>query len=355
MDLSIGIVGLPNVGKSTLFNALMKRQAAQASNYPFCTITPNKGIVEVPDKRLEVLAKIVNAKKITPAAVEFVDIAGLVKGASQGEGLGNKFLANIREVSAICHIVRAFEDEDIAHVEKNISPLSDAELINSELIIADLQTLERQKEPKGKATPQEKEFFELVGVLQENLSKGILASQVKMSAKEQIIVKELCLLTSKPIMYALNISEEQLEKKDEILKDFLLEPKIAFSAKMEDEVNVLTESEREEYLMQFGLAEPGLERLIRLAYKILGLISFFSAEPKEVHAWTIKEGTCAREAAGVIHTDFYKHFIKAAAVSFEVFSSIGGWANAKNAGKIRFEGADYIVREADVIDFKIGC
>ncbi len=355
MNISIGIVGLPNVGKSTLFNALMKRQAAQASNYPFCTISPNKGIVEVPDKRLEVLTKIVNAKKTTPAAVAFVDIAGLVKGASKGEGLGNKFLANIREVSAICHVVRVFEDEDIVHVEKNISPLSDAELINSELLLADLQTLERQKEPKGRATTQEKELFEMAGLLKENLSKGILASQVKMSDKEQSIVKELCLLTSKPIMYVLNIAEEQCENRDNILKDFSLVPKIVLSAKMEDEINILTASEREEYLMQYHLEEPGLERLIRLAYKILGLISFFSAEPKEVHAWTIKEGASAREAAGVIHTDFYKHFIKAATISFEEFSSMGGWTHAKNAGKIRFEGADYIVREADVIDFKVGC
>jgi ribosome-binding ATPase len=264
-------------------------------------------------------------------------------------------LANIREVSAICHIVRVFEDEDVAHVEKNIAPLSDAELINSELIIADLQTLEKQKEPKGSATAQEKEFFALVNVLKEHLSKGILASQIEMSAKEKMLVKELCLLTSKPILYVLNISEEQIKKKEQIAKDFSLEPKIALSAKMEDEINILTESEKKEYLMQYNLEGPGLERLIKLSYQILGLISFFSAEPKEVHAWTIKEGTTAREAAGVIHTDFYKHFIKAATISFEEFSASGGWNNAKNAGKIRFEGADYIVQKADVIDFKVGC
>ena len=355
MSLSIGIIGLPNVGKSTLFNALLKKQIADASNYPFCTIAPNKGVVEVPDERLKVLAKISKSEKIVPAVVEFVDIAGLVKGASKGEGLGNKFLANIREVNAICHVVRFFNNTSIAHVNTEIRPASDAELINMELILADLQTLEKRNAPKGRASKEELIMWEAIEKLKDELYKGKMAIDVKLSKEQSEMVKELCLLTMKPIIYVANIDEDHIADFNAIASDFSFTPVIPICAKMEAELAELSEEEQKEYLEQAGLKEPGLNRLIKLAYHTLGLISFLTTGEKETRAWTISQGTNAREAAGVIHTDFSKNFIKAAVILYDEFVQLGGWLEAKNTGKIRFEGADYIMKEGDVVEFKVGC
>ncbi|MCL5770649.1 MAG: redox-regulated ATPase YchF [Actinobacteria bacterium] len=355
MSLSIGIIGLPNVGKSTLFNALLKKQIADASNYPFCTIAPNKGVVEVPDERLKVLAKISKSEKIVPAVVEFVDIAGLVKGASKGEGLGNKFLANIREVNAICHVVRFFNDTSIAHVSTEIRPSSDAELINMELILADLQTLEKKNAPKGRASKEELIMWEAIKVLKDELYKGKMAIDVNLSKEQSELIKELCLLTMKPIIYVANIDEEHIAEFNVNESNFPFTPVIPICAKMEAELAELSEEEQKEYLEQAGLKEPGLNRLIKLAYQTLGLISFLTTGEKETRAWTISQGTNAREAAGVIHTDFSKSFIKAAVISYDEFIQTGGWLEAKNTGKIRFEGSDYLMKEGDVVEFKVGC
>lgn len=355
MGLSIGIVGLPNVGKSTLFNALLKKQIADASNYHFCTIAPNKGVVEVPDERIRVLAKMSKSEKVVPAVVEFVDIAGLVKGASKGEGLGNQFLANIREVDAICHVVRFFKDAKIAHIYTDIEPANDAELINTELIMADLQTLEKKDAPKSKASKEDLILWEAIEILKEELYKGKLAINVDLNNEQLNIVKQLCLLTMKPIIYVANISEEQISNFDICHKDFPYEPVIPICAKMEEELSILNDEEQKEYLEQAGLSEPGLNRLIKLAYKTLGLISFLTTRKNETRAWTVLQGASAIEAAGIIHTDFSKNFIKAAVIEYDGFVELGGWTGAKNSGRIRFEGADYIVKEGDVIEFKVGC
>ena len=355
MSLSIGIAGLPNVGKSTLFNALLKKQVADASNYPFCTIAPNKGVVEVPDERLKVLAGISKSEKIIPAVVEFVDIAGLVEGASKGEGLGNQFLANIREVNAICHVVRFFKDDKIAHVSADIKPASDVELINMELVMADLQTLEKKSAPKGRALKEDQILWEAVQILKDELYKGKLAINVNLNDEQLNMAKSLCLLTMKPIIYVANISEEQIPDFEKDQKDFPYKPVVPICAKMEAELAVLSDEEQGEYLKQAGLSEPGLNRLIKMAYQTLGLISFLTTGEKETRAWTIPQGASAREAAGVIHTDFSKNFIKAATIAYDDFVELGGWPVAKNAGKIRFEGADYTMKEGDVVEFKVGC
>ena len=354
MSLKVGIVGLPNAGKSTLFNALLKKQIADTTNYPFCTIEPNKGIVQVPDGRLPVLAKIVKTEKIVPAVTEFIDIAGLVKGAHKGEGLGNKFLGSIREVSVIVHVVRVFEDENVEHVDHKIDPGSDIETIESELILADLQTLEKQKEPKLNSTKEERILWGAVLKLREELDKGILAKDVLFDQDEKELIKSLFLLTAKPVIYVANLDEKQLLKKEEILKDFDKDPMIALSNKMEEDLASLGEEEQSEYLAEYGLEEPGLNRLIKAAYDTLGLISFLTAGEKEVRAWTIEKGILAPEAAGVIHTDFEKNFIKAEVASYEDFVQYGGWVNVRAVGKARTEGKEYQIRDGEVIDFKIG-
>ena len=355
--LKVGIVGLPNVGKSTLFNALLKKQLAYVANYPFCTIEPNVGVVEVPDKRLSVLAKIVKTEKIIPATVEFYDIAGLIKGASEGEGLGNQFLAHIREVSVILHIVRMFKDENVVHVDK-VNPLSDMETIEAELILADLATLDKQKEPRVDTGQEEKLRFEVIGKLKEALGKGTLAKDVDLSLDEKALISSLGLLTLKPVLYVFNISEKQLSDLENIKKEIEeIVPSgnfLIFSAKFENELLSLSEKEQKDYLKEYHLEDIGLNRLIKKSYSLLGLISFLTAGEKEARAWTIKKGTLAPQAAGVIHTDFEKNFIKADIIPFDDFVEYGGWVKARELGKVRTMGKDYTVGDGDVIEFKIG-
>ena len=354
MNLSVGIVGLPNVGKSTLFNALLKKQQALAANYPFATIEPNIGIVPVPDERLEVLAEItadeLTDKKlppIKPATVTFMDIAGLVKGASEGEGLGNKFLSHIREVSVICEVVRYFKDADTIHVSNKVDPESDKTVVNTELMLADLQTLQKQHEPKRNATKEDVIRYAGIEKLRKTLGEGRLAVECDLNDEERVLVRDLQLLTMKPILYVANVDE------DELKNDYPVHT-IAISAKIESELADLSDEEQEEYLKDLGLQESGLERLIKKAYEQLGLISFLTAGEKEVRAWTIRRGFTALMASGEIHTDFMKHFIKAEVVSFEEFVSCRGWKGSREAGKARMEGKEYIVRDGDVIEFKIG-
>ena len=333
MSLQIGIVGLPNVGKSTLFNALTKSHSAESANYPFCTIDPNVGIVEVPDPRLDALAKIVSPEKVLPAAIEFVDIAGLVKGASQGEGLGNQFLSHIRQVDAIAHVIRIFEDEDIHHVHGKIDPLSDKEVIETELIIADLQTVQKrlskaQAEAKS-GKPDKKKYLELITGLNQHLENGQKAIDFTDNAESLELLKDLHLLTNKPFIYVVNAKEDQLSSLD--LAQYKQELKltehdfiVAVSAQIEAELMALDEEEANIVLDEMGLKEPTLNSLICTGYSVLGLQTYFTAGEKEVRAWTIKKGSLAPQAAGVIHTDFEKGFIKADVVSFNEFVEFNG-------------------------------
>ena len=362
MSLKIGIVGLPNVGKSTLFNALTRSQGAAAANYPFCTIDPNVGVVEVPDPRLDKLAELVQPDKVIPAVVEFVDIAGLVKGASQGEGLGNQFLAHIRECHAIAQVIRFFEDPDITHVHGGVNPKLDMDVIQLELIMADLDTVSRrlnETEKKAKTT-RDKEMLAMVNILQKvktDLETEKLAINVELTDDERDLLKPLNLLTNKPFLYIANVKEEQLSTFDiaQIKKDINLDENMAIlpiSAKVEEDLVEFSPVEAEEYLKELGLKESGLNAVIRAAYRLLGLQTFFTAGPKEARAWTIHIGDKAPQAAGVIHTDFEKGFIKAETIGYEDFVTCNGEQGAKEQGKMRMEGKEYVVQDGDIMHFK---
>lgn len=352
MNLKIGIVGLANVGKSTLFNALLKKQVALAANYPFATIEPNIGVVPVPDDRLAKLAEITKAEEkleklppLVPAVVEFVDIAGLVKGASDGEGLGNKFLSHIREVNIICHVLRFFDDPNIIHVDGTPDALRDRSTVETELILTDMQTLAKQGEPKMNATKEDRARWELVKRLKPEMDKGKLAREVITDADERELLNQLQLLTMKPIMYVANVSESQLKEPREML---------SICAQTESDLSSMTPEEQKEYLSSIGVSSSGLDLLIQKAYQTLGLISFLTCGEKEVRAWTIENGMKAPQAAGTIHTDFEKKFIKADTVSYSDFVSLGGWKAAREHGKARFEGKEYVMHDGDVVEFKIG-
>jgi GTP-binding protein YchF len=361
MSLKCGIVGLPNVGKSTLFNALTKAGIA-AENYPFCTIDPNIGIVEVPDPRLAKLAAIAKPQKVIAAAVEFVDIAGLVAGASKGEGLGNQFLANIRECDAIAHVVRCFEDANVVHVAGKIDPVSDIETINTELALADLATVEKAYARYGKVarTGGDKEAQCIVAVLDKVrpvLDQARPARSVPLSKEEQAVLKPFFLLTAKPAMYVANVSEHGfkdnplLEKVEEYAKKEGA-PVVPISAALEAQIADLPDEDKQVFLADMGMKEPGLDRLIRAGYTLLGLQTYFTAGPKEVRAWTVQVGATAPQAAGVIHTDFERGFIRAEVTSFADYVAGNGEQGAKEAGKLRLEGKDYVVRDGDVMHFR---
>ena len=357
MNLSIGIVGLPNVGKSTLFNALLKKQIANVANYPFCTIEPNVGVVEVPDDRLPVLAKIVSTEKIIPAVVEFYDIAGLVRGASQGEGLGNKFLSHIREVAAIVHVVRLFADGNVAHVSSKIDPQTDIQTVETELILADLETITKSKIKDQRSKLQskdQKEISDLVDKIGKGLNKGIPARHINLTDEEKVIVKQLNLLTIKPVIYAFNVSDDQLNQPEETKKKIKQTTSLYLNAKLENEVLALSPTEQKTYLNQYQLTDTGLNRLIQKSYSVLDLISFLTAGVKEVRAWTIKRGMLAPQAAGVIHSDFEKHFIKADVIPFPQFVEVNGWLKARELGKVQSVGRDYVIKDGEVVEFKIG-
>ncbi len=363
MALSVGIVGLPNVGKSTLFNALLKKQVAYAANYPFATIEPNVGIIEVPDVRLPVLAEVVGTQTIIPAAIEFYDIAGLVRGASEGEGLGNKFLSHIGETALLCHVVRLFEDGDITHVDTSVDPVRDIQTIETELILSDLSTVDRQREPKGAAPKEDKIRWEALQQLKAELDRGIPARHAKLSAEHIDALRMYNLLTFKPVMFICNVSEEQLLSMEETrakIEKMLAEASphdthyLVISVKMEQELSLLSPEDQKEYLSEFGLEETGLNRLVKHAYDKLNLISYLTAGVKEVRAWTIAKGTLAPQAAAVIHTDFEKHFIKAEVVSYDDFVQLKGWSGARAAGKAILGGKDYMMKDGDVVEFKIG-
>lgn len=353
MPLSIGIVGLPNVGKSSLFNILTKK-GVEAANYPFCTIDPNVGVVKVPDARLEKLAEISKPLKVIPTAIEFVDIAGLVAGASQGEGLGNKFLAHIRECDAICEVVRDFKDKNIIHVNNKIDPEGDKETINMELILADLSTVEKRlTNAKKDSKSGNKELLAQVQILEriyKHLADGGSARELEFTEEELPFVKSLCLLTTKPIIYLLNVDDNFTGT--DVLKN-VNEQVIAVNVKNEEEIAALPEEEQAEYIKELGLEQSGLDKLIQAAYKILGLDTFFTTGPDETRAWTIKHGTKAPYAAGVIHTDFIKGFVRAEVIQWDKFVEAGSEAKAKESGLIRTEGKDYVVKDGDVCNFLI--
>lgn len=351
MSLSIGIVGLPNVGKSSLFTALTKKSGF-AANYPFATIEPNVGLVPVPDKRLGGLAAIDHPAKIIPATVEFVDIAGLVAGASQGEGLGNKFLANIRETDAICEVVRFFSDPNVEHVSKKVDPQSDVETIKTELILADIATIEKalpRLEKEGKRYKEKAINFEAAQKVLEGLNEGKRALQLNLSEEEQDAIRELCLLTMKPMLYIANVDEDKVNAE---LPEIDGQQPVPISAKIEADLAELDAEEAAIFMEELGLDESGLSRLIREAYKLLGLQSYFTSGETETRAWTIPVGAKAPQAAGVIHSDFERGFIKAETASYEDYVALGGEKGCRDAGKLRQEGKDYVVQDGDVMHFK---
>ncbi|MBF2037316.1 MAG: redox-regulated ATPase YchF [Leptolyngbyaceae cyanobacterium T60_A2020_046] len=359
--LRAGIVGLPNVGKSTLFNAVVANAKAQAANFPFCTIEPNVGIVAVPDPRLEVLAKISNSAEVVPARVEFVDIAGLVKGASQGEGLGNQFLANIREVDAIVHVVRCFENDDIIHVAGSIDPARDAEIINLELALSDLAQIEKRLDRARKQAKKEKEIQAEVDVLEKLLpvlNEGKTARTVDLTEEEEVLIKPLGLLTRKPVIYATNVSEEDLATGNEWVEQVRAiaasegAEVVIISAQVESELIELPPEDRTDFLESLGVSEGGLQSLIRATYELLGLRTYFTTGPKETRAWTIKAGMLAPQAAGVIHSDFERGFIRAETVAYTDLVEAGSMTAVKEKGLLRSEGKDYLVQEGDVMLFR---
>lgn len=361
MSFSVGIVGLPNVGKSTLFNALTRSKQALAANYPFATIDPNVGVVEVPDERLEKLSAVSKSKKIIPAAIEFVDIAGLVKGASEGEGLGNKFLSQIREMDAIAQVVRAFSDDNVIHVHNRVDPKDDAAIINTELALADLQTTEKRLKAAKTAAKGAgaKEFQSHVDVFQkvfDQLQTGAPARALLFTEDELALVKDLHLLTMKPMLYVMNTDEnppadslpgKRNPKIDEVTSQ------IEISAKLEAELADLSPEEAKQYLHELGIEQTGLDKLIVAGYQLLNLITYFTSGEPETRAWTVRAGAKAPEAAGVIHTDFIKGFVKADVVNWQDFVSLGGWPHLKESGKMRLEGKEYIVQDGDVIYFHV--
>ncbi len=362
MGFKCGIVGLPNVGKSTLFNALTQTAAAEAANFPFCTIEPNVGDVSVPDTRLDEIARIAGSGEIIPTRLTFVDIAGLVEGASKGEGLGNQFLANIREVDAIAYVLRCFDDENITHVAGKIDPLSDAETVETELMLADLESLEKRLPAlEKKAKGQDKTARETIALIKKALvplNEGKPARNAAIEQEEKAAFRALNLLTSKPVLYVCNVDEDSAAEGNDysraVQKQALEEGAVSviISAQIEEEVAQLPDDERTEFLADLGLEEPGLNRLIRSGYELLHLITYFTAGPKEARAWTIRDGMRAPQAAGVIHTDFEKGFIRAETIGFEDFVSLGGEQGAREAGKMRLEGKEYVVCDGDVMHFR---
>lgn len=360
--MKIGIVGLPNVGKSTMFNSITKA-GAECANYPFCTIEPNVGVVGVPDERLDELTKMYHPQKTTHAVIEFVDIAGLVKGASKGEGLGNKFLSHIRETDSICEVVRCFEDSNVVHVDGSVDPIRDIETINLELIFADIETVNKRLDKAKKNLKADKKYQQEINLLEkikENLENGISARAIDFNEEEQEAVKEMFLLTTKPILYIANISEEQLENAEndamvQKVKAYAAKEKaevIPLCVKIEEELSGLEDEDKKEMLEALGLEESGLDKVIKKSYDLLGLMSFLTAGEPEVRAWTIKKGTKAPQAAGKIHSDIERGFIKAEVVSYNDLMNAGSMVNAKEKGLVRSEGKEYIMQDGDIVLFK---